>query len=248
MNGPVDIEAGAGAWLVYKPAAKVERRMRDMKLTRAICAVALLAALGGCSSVSSVLPAMSGSNSFENLLGGSKPAAPVAPATPLSNGVVAVPVGPDTRVDCPIVQVADGQAAFRAYAGADRSSSGVKYQYSFADISRECVGVPGGQIGVRVGVAGYVLAGPAGGSGNFNVPVKVTIRRESDQAVVSTKIYRVATAIPPGETQSTFSVVSDQILVPFVSNEADEDYSIYVGFDASSEAPKANPRRNRRRG
>ena len=220
--------------------------MRETMLKRSVAALALLVPLAGCSSV---LPSFSGGNSFENLLGGSKqPPSAAVPDTPLAHGLLAVPVGPDTRIDCPIVQVADGQAAFRAWNGADRSSSGVKYQYSFGDMSRECVGAAGGQIAIRVGVSGYVLAGPAGGSGNFNVPVKVTIRRESDQAVISTKSYRVATAIPSGEAQSTFAAVTDPMMVPFISNETDEDYSIYVGFDASSEAPKAKPRRGKRRG
>ena len=150
-------------------------------------------------------------------------------------------------VDCPIVQVADGQASYRAYTGADHSSAGVRYQYSIGDVARECIASPDGRIEIRVGVAGYVLAGPSGASGTFNVPVKVVVRSEKDQSIVASKVYRVATSIPPGDSQATFSTVSEPLVVPYLREAADEDYSIYVGFDGpGGDAPqKRTPRRRR---
>ena len=156
----------------------------------------------------------------------------------------------EVPVDCPIVQVADGQSAYRAYAGADRSSAGVKYQYSIGEVARECIAADG-QIEIRIGISGYVQAGPAGASGTFNVPLRVVIRREGSDAAVVTKIYRVPTSIPPGDAATTFAHVTETINLPYLREAADEDYSIFVGFDGSGGENKpatAASRRPRRRG
>ncbi len=212
--------------------------MRETGLKRAAASLALLIPIAGCSTINPA--ADPGGGSFGDLFSRS--------STPAAQTAAAAPQAREIKVDCPIVQVSDDQAAYRAWAGADRSSAGVKYQYSFADMSRECVATPDRKIEIRVGVAGYVLAGPAGGSGNFNVPVKVTIRRESDQTIAVSKVYRIATSIPAGETQSTFSTVTEPLVVPFLSESADDDYSIYVGFDggSASETPKKRVPRRRR--
>jgi hypothetical protein len=151
------------------------------------------------------------------------------------------------RVNCPIVQINDGGASYRTYVGNDRSSAGVRYQYSLGEVTRECVGTHAGQIEIRVGITGYVLAGPTGASGNFNVPVKVTIRNDNNAQVVSSKTYSIPTSIPQGETQSAFSAISDTVSVPILSENADEDYSIYVGFDNGQPAVPAKARPPRRR-
>ncbi len=155
---------------------------------------------------------------------------------------------PKIDVDCPIVQVADGQASFRAYSGADRSAAGVKYQYTFGELARECVATPDGRLELRIGISGYVLAGPSGAAGTFNVPVKVVIKRDSDHSIAATKVMRVATAIPPGESQSAFSAVTETIVIPFLRPEADEDYSIYVGFDSAGPEKPVKKQKRKRRG
>jgi hypothetical protein len=51
------------------------------------------------------------------------------------------------------------------------------------------------------------------------------------------KVYRIDAAIPAGESQTTFSLVSDTFQVPYLRPRADDDYTIVVGFDDKSEAP-----------
>jgi hypothetical protein len=159
-----------------------------------------------------------------------------------------VPTGPDEHnVDCPQIEIIEGQNAYRAYAGSDRSSDGVRYQYSFGDMSRECHSVDN-TISIRVGVSGYVLAGPAGASGSFTVPVKIAIRREKDQQMLETKVYRIPATMPPGQTQAPFSLVTDPMTVPYLGDAADGDYSILVGFDQGGAATKpAKAARHRRK-
>ena len=143
----------------------------------------------------------------------------------------------EVEVECPDVLVADGQAAMRTYAGADKSSAGVKHQYSFGEMSRECIATKD-RIDIRVGVAGYVLSGPMGGPGAFQVPVRVSVRRDSDGQIIQSKTYRIAAAITAEQPQAPFAVVTEALTVPFIRTEANMDYSIFVGFDASPEKPQ----------
>ena len=146
-------------------------------------------------------------------------------------------------VECPEVLVAEGQAAMRIYGGADRSNAGLRHQFSFGEMSRECRAIEG-KVDIRVGVSGYVLAGPMGGPGSFQVPVRVSVRRDSNNQTVQTKTYRVAATIAPGEAQAAFTLVSDPLTVPLLRTDVSQDYSIFVGFDGSPDRPvQAAPKR-----
>ena len=146
-------------------------------------------------------------------------------------------VASEVDVECPEIMVADGQSALRIFGGADKSSAGVKHQYSFGDMSRECR-VVNGNIEIRVGVAGYVLSGPMGGPGSFQVPVRVFVRRDSDGQTVQSKIYKVAATIAPDQAQTSFAVVTEPLTVPLLRTDASLDYSLFVGFDGTPEKPQ----------
>jgi hypothetical protein len=151
-----------------------------------------------------------------------------------------------THVDCPEVAVLDGTAAIRNYAGA-AANTNLRYQFSLGDIAREC-SVEGGQIGIKVGVQGRVLIGPVGAPGTFTAPVRVAIRSESDHKPIVSQMYKVPVTVPPGATEAPFSLVTDPLHVPLLSEQADVDYSILVGFDeagAAAAAPKT-PRHRRK--
>lgn len=129
--------------------------------------------------------------------------------------------------DCPQVEVLEGTSAVRV--GGEANAS-VRYQYSLGNVAREC-SVVGGQLAIKVGVDGRVLLGPAGAPGVFNAALRIAVRRDSDQKPLSSSVYRIAANIPAGETQATFTQVSDQILVPYTGPAAAEDYTVLVGFD-----------------
>ncbi len=149
-------------------------------------------------------------------------------------------------VDCPILQVSEGEAAYRAYAGPEKTSDKVRYQFSFGDLSRECVG-RGDTLTIRLGVSGYVTAGPAGGPGAFRVPLKIVVRRESDLQPALTRTIPVEATIAPGEGRASFAFVTEPLTLPLISRQADSDYSIYVGFDQGGGAAPAAPRKTARR-
>jgi hypothetical protein len=143
------------------------------------------------------------------------------------------------KVECPSIDVPEGTSNVRMGEGAS-----LRHQYSLGDMSRECT-IENGQVAIRVGVTGRVLAGPAGGAGSFSVPVRVGIRRESDQKIVTSKTYRLAAAIPAGGTQASFSVISDPLYIPYTREEANEDYMVVVGFDRGGGAAPKAPRAKR---
>lgn len=143
-------------------------------------------------------------------------------------------------LQCPQVEVLDGTAAIRVYNGADQSNDNVRYQYSMGDVAREC-SKAGNEIVIKVGVEGRVLLGPAGAPGSFSIPVRIAIRRESDQKPAVAKLYQVPATVAPGETQGPFTLVSDPLTVPFLQAHADEDYAVLVGFDEHGAAPGGKP-------
>jgi hypothetical protein len=128
------------------------------------------------------------------------------------------------NVDCPVVDVLEGGGHMQIGSG-----SGLRQQFTIAETSRECT-VVNGQIMIRVGVSGRVVAGPAGGPGNFTLPIRVGVRREEDQKILTSKVFTVPASIPAGQGSSTFSFVSDPVSVPYLRDEANEDYMVIVGI------------------
>lgn len=199
--------------------------------TRAcVVSVALALLLGACASTGG------GSAVFGNLLAFNSINAPpqVALKTPI-------------KVDCPQVSIDDNGSDLRAYAGADHTNDTVRYQFDIGQLARQC-SVQNGQILIKVGVAGRVLIGPAGSSGVFTVPIRIALRRESDKKVVSTQVYRQSVAIPAGRQLGLFTLVSQPLTAPYTRRQADEDYSIRVGFDQGPRAATRRTPKRRRRG
>ena len=145
---------------------------------------------------------------------------------------------------CPYVDIRDGAAAHRVYAG-QPSNESVRYQFSMGDIARDCR-VAGNQLILKIGVEGRVLLGPAGSPGSFTVPVTIAVRDESSMAMVANRSYKVAASIGQGSSGTAFSVVSDEIAVPFKSLQGNMDYQVFVGFDGASSAAGSQPSRRRR--
>ena len=188
-------------------------------------------ALAGCNGpTASVAPGQDGvSTRLGNLLAFNSTSAPAAPGT---NAAV-------LRIDCPIIQVEPGAASFRS--GGEASGS-VRYQIALGDVARDCT-QQGDRLAVRVGVETNVVLGPAGSPGSYTAPLRITIRRQSDEAVLASKIYRVggaATFAGP----ATYTLVADALTVPFINERAADDYEVVVGFGEGPPAGRS-PRARR---
>jgi hypothetical protein len=142
-----------------------------------------------------------------------------------------------TEVDCPQIEVQDGTAAFRV---GGQTNDSVRYQFDIANTARECH-VQGGQFGVKVGVAGHLLIGPAGAPGAYSAQLRIVIRRDSDQKPEVSKVYKIE-ADTAGASQAPFQFVSEPIMLPFTRQQADQDYTILVGFDNGPVRGAAKPR------
>jgi hypothetical protein len=139
------------------------------------------------------------------------------------------------KLECPEIIVLDGTAAHRVYNGPE-SNETLKYQFSLGDIARECI-LQGNQVSMKVGIAGQVLLGPAGAPGSFSVPIRVAIVRESDNAPVVSKLYSANVNVPAGQTEGSFTIVTEPMLAPFIQQHTAEDYTIKVGIDAGGAQP-----------
>jgi hypothetical protein len=190
--------------------------------------------LAGCASdPGSLQPGNSASDKLANLL-----------AFNTANPPPVVATKEIVKVDCPTIEVQDGTAAARYYAGA-ASNENVRYQFSLGDVAREC-SVENNKIFIKVGVSGRALLGPVGSPGTYSAPVRIAIRQETDGKPIVSKLYKATAVITSGEAgEATFSFVSDALEVPMLREQADQDYTILVGFDtgAKSDAPVKKRRR-----
>jgi hypothetical protein len=142
------------------------------------------------------------------------------------------------EIECPSVDVAPGGAAIQVGGGGGQYEA-LRHQISIGTVARECTVADDGSVRVRVGVQGRVLIGPAGGSGGrFDAPVSVVVR--SGSRVFAQRARRVPVTIPSGDTQGSFAVVEDGIVVPA---SVGENFEIVVALGGS---PAAQPRRRGR--
>ncbi len=207
----------------------------QVQTSKAIALTGLLAlALAGCSAAPGQQGADPG-DTLGNLFAFNSTKAPPLTEAQRSN----------VSVICPIVDVRDGGAAHRVYSGSGTSNADVRYQFSIGETARECA-VENNQIVIKVGVEGKVLLGPAGAPSTFNVPVFIGVMRDEGRQMLTSKVYNVSASIPSGATQTTFSVVSEPLLVPFTRENAAADYTIYIGFEGQRESRPQKVARSRR--
>ncbi|MGA3302492.1 MAG: hypothetical protein ABSC72_04305 [Methylovirgula sp.] len=145
---------------------------------------------------------------------------------------------PTDQVVCPDISILDGTADDRAYgSGTDESNANLRYQYSINDIARDC-SVQSGQMSLKVGVAGKVLLGPVGAPGNFTAPIRIAIIRRANEEPVVSKLYQIPTTVPGGSTDAPFTLVADDLVIPYSYANAQHDFEIKVGFDIGAPADK----------
>jgi hypothetical protein len=144
---------------------------------------------------------------------------------------------PTDAILCPEIQILDGTSADRIYApGTDQSNLAVRYQFSIQDVARDCQ-VSGGQVAMKVGVAGRILLGPAGSPGTYPAPIRVAIINIADGTPVISKLYQVPTGVADGQTEAPFTLVTDPLSVPAIDHFA-QNYTIKVGFDSAGNGKK----------
>ena len=146
-------------------------------------------------------------------------------------------------INCPEVTVADGGAALRV--GGPENSS-VRYQFNIEDTARQCDPAGAGQAGVKIGVAGQVVIGPAGQAGTFSAPLKITVTRLTDNTSIFSQTYR-AEATTDGVKGGQFRIVTDPVNLPMPTLQLADLYSITVGFEGGTGGPSPTGHKSRKK-
>ncbi len=153
------------------------------------------------------------------------------------------PPPPGATPDCPEVFIDIGAAMVRTPPDADAAN--VRYQFSVGQTARQCI-IDGDHLTIKVGIEGSAVLGAAGQPGVFGANLRVAIRRQKDDTLVASKIYRVSASIAKGGTRGEFQVIADPFTIPLMSPRAQDDYEILVGF--TQDADKSAVEKKRRGG
>lgn len=191
-----------------------------------IGATALAALLAGCSSTSggssSASAGSGGGNVFTNLL--------------FYGGTTVPPEAPEPvdTIECPAIEITEGGSALRL-GGAEATS--VRHQITIGQTARECQPLPSGAYSLKIGVEGRVLLGPAGSPGRVDAPVRIRVTR--GDTVIADRAQRVPVTIGGNETQGTFVVIEQGIVV----QPGPGAVKITIGLETGGRAPARQTRR-----
>jgi hypothetical protein len=179
--------------------------------------IALAIAAAGCSTISSTTSSVT--DRFTNLFGSSPSGTEQVKST-----------GPDPEQDCPTIDVRQGAATVQVMATAkDPNPGALRYQLSVSRAARECT------IG---GVQGRIILGPAGVSGQVDVPLRLAVVREGvDPKTIWTKFYKIPVVLPAGQSNVPFAYVEENLAFPVPPAGELEAYVVYIGFDQNMQAP-----------
>ncbi|WP_187436141.1 hypothetical protein [Bradyrhizobium hipponense] len=148
----------------------------------------------------------------------------------------------DDEIDCPQVTVRAGASTYAVGAnGKQAVGNDVRFQASITKMARECAR-NGGDITVRVGIQGRVIAGPAGAPTSVDVPLRVAVVQGGiGEKVIASKAYR--TKVEMSEAGSVpFTFVAEDLSYPMPSAAVADSYIFYVGFDPQALSPEPKPR------
>jgi hypothetical protein len=195
--------------------------MREIEIARrrrAAALVALGSMLAGCSSVPS-MPSVS------SLFGSSSNSA-------AANSNASAAYVPPTDFECPSVSVRQGASTLSSSANpSEPTALNLRYQVGIGDTARECH-VVGTNVSMRVGVQGRIILGPAGASGQVDVPLRFAVVQEGvDPKTITTKLERISVTIPPNDSNVAFTHVENDLIFPMPRGGEIDSYVVYVGFD-----------------
>jgi hypothetical protein len=134
---------------------------------------------------------------------------------------------------CPELRIRPGSQLLRRYeTGHQDDASYIVWQASIGKTARECLYDLQGNLTLKIGVSGRVIAGPKGGPGSVAVPLRIAVEKYQEKEFAN-QPYPLNVTIP-AEGSAVFSEVHE-ITVP--SPGTSRDYVIYVGIDQPPKPP-----------
>ncbi|MHA1158541.1 MAG: hypothetical protein ACTSP2_07330 [Alphaproteobacteria bacterium] len=131
---------------------------------------------------------------------------------------------------CPPVNIRVGSETFQTFeSGQDGVQSAIRYQASLGRTARECSRPTPDTMSVKIGLEGRVVAGPKGGAGNVDLPIRIAVIKQSDNKILHSSLYRLTVPVQAPQFSADFSQVFDQ--VSFTITPQDQDMIVYIGFD-----------------
>src|SRR5947209_5264053 len=148
----------------------------------------------------------------------------------------------DDELDCPQVTVRSGASTYGVgVTGKPAVGNDVRFQASITKMARECAR-NGGEITVRVGIQGRVIAGPAGAPATVDVPLRVAVVQGGiGEKVIASKAYRTTVEMSEGGSVP-FTFVAEDLSYPVPPAAVADNYIFYVGFDPQALAPEPKAR------
>jgi hypothetical protein len=147
-------------------------------------------------------------------------------------------------VTCPSVDVPSGTATYQLFERVGQTEmTDLRYQGYFRRFARECK-AEGDNVSIRVGVAGRLVTGPKGASGQtLELPIRFVLADTDDKPVVS-RLVKVKVTIPANEGGEEFQQVEELGPIPMPPGRL-SGWKLMVGFDvkaAPAEKKRAKPR------
>lgn len=147
-----------------------------------------------------------------------------------------------TDVECPSVEVRTGAATLMIGSKpgeGEPSALDLRYQGTIIRTARECH-VNAGLMTMKVGIEGRVIAGPAGGAGTVDIPLRIAVVHEGvNPKTITSKFARVQVGITNAVDRVPFTHIDPDISFPMPQPAADIDaYVVYVGFDPQGAQPE----------
>jgi hypothetical protein len=136
--------------------------------------------------------------------------------------------------ECPTVTVRSGASTLTSSSDqGEATATNLRYQVTIGNTARECRGLAGNMVSVKVGIQGRVILGPQGVPGAVDVPIRYAVVFDGvPQRTVTTRLERISVTVPPGETNVLFSHVVEGLEFPMPARTGDIDaYVVYLGFD-----------------
>ncbi|CAN5498719.1 hypothetical protein BH11PSE4_BH11PSE4_42220 [soil metagenome] len=153
----------------------------------------------------------------------------------------------ENNLTCPSVAIRPGASTYQVAApGKQPIGNDLRYQATITRTARDC-NLQNGEIIVRIGIQGRVIAGPSGAPDSVEVPLRVAVVQEGvNPKTIVTKVYR--TTVQMGtDTSVPFSLVGEDLSYPAPVGAAGDSYIFYIGFDPQALKPERPAPRARRR-
>jgi hypothetical protein len=163
---------------------------------------------------------------------------------------VGAPQSPQTDendLTCPPVSIRPGASTYAVAApGKQAIGNDLRYQATITRTARDC-NLQNGQVTVRIGIQGRVIAGPSGAPASVDVPLRVAVVQEGvTPKTIVTKVYQ--TTVQMGsDTSVPFSLVGEDLVYPAPVGAAGDSYVFYIGFDPQALKPERPAPRSRKR-